>query len=75
MVTGVGRHGLSKKTNLQGDVAKPGAVKIPGGGSIAKNHRPVGNGGGATHSEPGGKNRKTHTDGSTAKGWKGGTKP
>ena len=66
-----GKHGLSRDTSLQGDIAKKGAVKVNCNYKIGDNHRPLANGGGQTHDSPGGS--KGHQ--STKGGWKRGVKP
>jgi hypothetical protein len=73
MATASKKHGLSKTTNLSHDIAKKGAVKLNKQSSIAVNHRVTASSP-AAHPTAGGK-AKTHTDGSTSKGFKKGVKP
>ena len=66
-------HGLSKKTNLHGDIAKKNAPKLgaaPFSKTIGQNHKVTAKHPGALHDSPKGSASKKFTDGSSAKGWK-----
>jgi hypothetical protein len=66
-------NGLSKKTNLQGDIAKKNAPKLgsaPFSKAIGHNVHGSAKHPGATHPTGKGSAGKKFTDGSSAKGWK-----
>ncbi len=64
-----GNNGLSRKTNLQGDIAKKEAVNVNCNYKIGDNHRPLASSS-AAHDNPGGKLGAKSLPG----GWKKGKK-